>query len=98
MSNEESLGTQQLPQTISLLEAHTPEEARPARVRQVMPKAIWMRTKLGSQSHMQPTNYLLPLIVVVVTGRISAVHQKAIPNRFLTCYQYRLLLLSATLF
>jgi hypothetical protein len=38
MSNEELLGTQQLPQTISLLEAHTPEEIRPARARQVMLK------------------------------------------------------------
>jgi len=97
MSNEELLGTQQLPQIISLLEAHTPEEVRPARVRQVMLKG-WMWTKLGSQSHMQRTNYQLPLMVVVATGRISAVRQQTISNHFLTCYQYRLLMLSATLF
>ncbi|ONM25114.1 Mitogen-activated protein kinase 16 [Zea mays] len=34
MSSEGLLGTQQLPQTTSLLEAHTPEEIRPARARQ----------------------------------------------------------------
>jgi hypothetical protein len=38
MSNERLLGAQKSSQTISLLEAHTPEGIRPARARQLMLK------------------------------------------------------------
>ena len=88
MSSEGLLGTQQLPQTTSLLEAHTPEEIRPARARQATLRG-WTWTKLGSRSPMQQTNYLQLLMVAAAIGRSP---------RCVTRYQHLLLMLSATLF
>ena len=79
MTNEGSLGTQQLPPTISLLEAHTLEEIRPARARQVIQKG-WTWIKLDSQSHTQQTSYLLPSMVAVATGRFPLCTSKLFPD------------------
>ena len=93
MTNEGSLGTQQLPPTISLLEAHTLEEIRPARPRQVIQKdgreSSWTAKAIRSK---QVTCYRR-------WSRWPLVDFHCAPaNYFLTCYKHQLLMLSATSF
>lgn len=87
MSNEGLLGSQLWPLTTSLLEAHTPEETRPARARQVMLKG-WTWTKLGSQNHMQQTSYLLPWMVAVAIGRFLQSTSKPFLNMLSRSFTY----------
>lgn len=69
MSSEGLFGTQQLLQTaVFLWGAHTPEETRPARVKQVMLKGS-IPAKPVHRSHMWRTNCLLPSMVGVATGK-----------------------------